>query len=136
MVGPATTEGSFTFTQKSPDCSVRIDSGDSVALPVTNYYKTPGVKSSVILPFEDFSKTASGANFDFVHLKGWVMIQFNPNAVFEFSNFKILKCKPDNTSATSESGSSSTAADKTSGSDALREGIMMMLAGLLSFAFF
>jgi hypothetical protein len=96
MIGPATTQGSFTFTQNSPDCSGRIDSADSVALPITNYYKTPGVKSGIILPFADFSKTASGSDFDFVHLKGWVMINFNQNASFEFSNFKVLKCKPVN----------------------------------------
>jgi hypothetical protein len=144
MVGPANTQGSFTFTQKSPDCSVRIDSADSVALPVTKYYKTPGVKSSVILPFADFAKNALGADFDFVHLKGWVMIKFTQNAVFEFSNFKVLKCKPayiSNESGSlpgslpgSGSTSSTAASQKPNGSKSNFERLLMMIAGVLSLA--
>jgi len=136
MLGPANTQGSFTFTQMSPDCSARIDNADSVALPITKYYKTPGVKSNVVLPFADFAKNALGADFDFVHLKGWVMVNFSQDAIFEFSDFRVFKCSPENSVPGSESGSTSSTAgsQKQNDSKSLTDRLLMMIAGVLTFA--
>ena len=137
MIGPANVAGDFTFTQKTADCLSRIDcnyykfnfiAGDSVALPVTKYYKTPGLKSNVILPFEDFSKTQTGSAFDLVYLKGWVMINFNANFDFEFSNFQVLKCKPTISNSTSVPPSSKDT--KSSANSVVIDGALM-IAGLL-----
>jgi hypothetical protein len=80
----------------SADCSGRVDNGDSDYLPLTKYYTTPGVKQTVVLPFQDFKNLASGnGTFDFVHLKDWTFVKPLPlGEAFVFSNMRLIGGAP------------------------------------------
>lgn len=60
------------------------------------------------------------------------MINFSPNAQYEFSNFKVLKCKTAANSTTpvtgSNSGNSTTAANKENGATFLFSSVLLIAA--------
>ena len=64
---------------------------DSVYIPLSRYYKTPGRKSVVRIPFTDFEENVKGGKFDFAHLKDWTMVAMKPQGGrFIFGNMKLL----------------------------------------------
>jgi hypothetical protein len=66
--------------------------GDSIYLPLSKYYTTPGTKQTIVMPFTDFTPLASGnGTFDFKHLKDWTFVDPKPlGGSFVFSNMKLI----------------------------------------------
>ncbi|KAJ3288340.1 hypothetical protein HK104_008229 [Borealophlyctis nickersoniae] len=73
VTAPAGFDFNITYTQRARgDCDTRIF--DSVYRAFTSYYKTPGVKATIRLPFSDFSKDLSGADFNYAWNKDITLI--------------------------------------------------------------
>ena len=121
-------------------------------MPLSNYYKTPGQKETVTLPFKDFTNRASGnGTFDFKHLKDWTMTTMKPfNQPFVFSNMKLVGGGPGcggsnvstspsaSPSATESSGASPTETGSSANSEsggASAKGVSVFL-GTLGFIYF
>jgi len=91
LEAPVGSSAAFTLTQSNPSCTGRIDDGDSVYLPLSQYYTTPGQRQVVTMPFRDFARNVNGGNFDFVHLKDWTMVSMRPlGANFVFRNMILV----------------------------------------------
>ena len=75
---------------------ILILDGDSIYLPLSKYYTTPGMKQTVVLPFADFAQLASGKGvYDFLHLKDWTFVDPKPlGQPFVFSNMILLGGAP------------------------------------------
>eukprot|EP00842_Homolaphlyctis_polyrhiza_P004972 jgi/Hompol1/5476/HPOL_000915-RA len=74
VISAAGSDMLFTLTQKSADCSVRVDNGDSTYLTMSNYIKPDGTKKTVTLPLNDFANNNIGGKYDFQHLKDWTLV--------------------------------------------------------------
>ncbi|KAJ3263703.1 hypothetical protein HK104_006600 [Borealophlyctis nickersoniae] len=73
VTAPAGFDFNITYTQRATgNCDERIF--DSQYRTFTSYYKTPGVKATIRLPFSDFSKDLSGANFNYAWNKDITLI--------------------------------------------------------------
>ena len=76
--------------------TILTEDGDSIYIPLSRYYTTPGQKQTIVMPFADFSLLANGTGrFDFVHLKDWTFVDPRPlNQPFVFSNMILLGGPP------------------------------------------
>lgn len=91
LEAPVGANGAFTLTQMSADCTHRIDDGDSVYLPLSDYYRNDGTRQTVTMPFIDFAKNVKGGDFDMIHLKDWTFVAMEPtNQPFKMYNMRIL----------------------------------------------